>query len=362
MIAAALGRKCYIKRGYYTLYPNIFCILVAGAAECRKSTAIEMGIGLLEDINVVLKDLPNIAIFDGKITPEKFSRDVTDRNVTINGQIYSPTILVYADELSVFLTKQAYGEPLIHILTRIFSCPDRWSYKTKGRGTDEWYKVYPCIIAAATPRTIANSIPDAVHEGLGSRVLWVFQPSTDRIIPFPEPEDVTLLARLKAELCEIALMRGEFTLSMQAKEWLGDWYRSHREKPPPEQMLEGMHGRKFDHLLRTSMWLAASFHTMEIDVNHCEAAAMALDNLETLAPGVFTHMGAGELTAHIDKTRTYLKRFKRMDRSELMRRCYPVTAPEFKIIVDTLAAAGEITFDQQNPRVLVWADLKSPAT
>ena len=51
ILAAALGRKCWINRGYYRLYPNLFCILVAGSAKCRKSTAVNIGVRLLTDID-----------------------------------------------------------------------------------------------------------------------------------------------------------------------------------------------------------------------------------------------------------------------------------------------------------------------
>src|SRR5213080_4652355 len=69
ILASALGRKCFINRGYYRLFPNLFTILVAGSAKCRKSTAINLGVRLLDGIDTT-------KIVSGKITPEKFIHEI----------------------------------------------------------------------------------------------------------------------------------------------------------------------------------------------------------------------------------------------------------------------------------------------
>ena len=43
-LSCTLQRKVWINRGFYTLYPNQYIILVAESAFCRKSTAIGVAI------------------------------------------------------------------------------------------------------------------------------------------------------------------------------------------------------------------------------------------------------------------------------------------------------------------------------
>src|SRR6267142_992272 len=151
LLSIALGRKCFINRGYYKLYPNLFTILVAGSARCRKSTSILIALPLLND----LIEKGRIKVVSGKITPEKFLEELTqipDQDAPKDEVAFrSPDVLVVASELSVMLTKQSYGEPLIHILTDLFDCPDKWSYKTRNKGEIILNNVFLSIIGATTP-------------------------------------------------------------------------------------------------------------------------------------------------------------------------------------------------------------------
>src|SRR4029077_10085867 len=155
IVAAAMGRKCYNNRGYYNLYPNLFTILVAGSARCRKSTAINIGVELL-------KAVPTAGVMGGKTAPERL---IKERDPS-QGSAAPPNVLVHSGELSVFLTKQQYGEPLIHLLTDMYDWTATWSYKTINRGEFLLTNLFLCIIAAATPDGISQEIPpSALQEG-----------------------------------------------------------------------------------------------------------------------------------------------------------------------------------------------------
>jgi hypothetical protein len=356
ILAASLGRKCYINRGYYRLYPNFFTVLVAGSASCRKSTAVNIGVRLLDGIE-------SVKIIDGKITPEKLTRQLAEDCVEIesNGtkQYQSPTAFVHSGELSVFLTKQSYGEPIIHLLTDLFDCPDHRTYRTKNKGTDEVYNVFMGILAATTPDGIAKGIPQsAMHEGFASRIMFVFQPDTDRENAFPEltPQELHMHLQLKAMLLERASIEGEFILDEQAKAWFRNWYSTHRKTPVRDKRLEGMHGRKHDHLLRLGMVLAADRLATVVEEHHLDAALTALNKAEDLAPGAFSEMGGNETTDHVAKVRTVMRRFQRLGRSALMRKVFPIDAPTFKTVLETLYQTGEIVYDPENSTIVIWIE------
>src|SRR5580765_4183188 len=95
ILASALGRKCFINRGYYRLYPNLFTIVVAGSARCRKSTAISIGIRLLDGI-------PTTKVISGKKPPEEFLREMDEASVeseTEGKKIWNTSpVLVHSSE------------------------------------------------------------------------------------------------------------------------------------------------------------------------------------------------------------------------------------------------------------------------
>ena len=340
--AAALGRKCYLDKGYYRLFPNLFTILVAGSARCRKSTAINIGVSLLEKVT-------GARVVSGKITPERFIDEIAPDPGSV-----APSILVHSSELSVFLTKQQYGEPLISILTDMYDCPDSWSYKTKNRGETNLKDLFLCIIAASTPDSIASSIPQtALTEGFASRVLFVFQEDTEKRNALPELtlEERMLKVELIGELAEIHKMEGLFHLDAEAREWYIAWYGQAR--PPEDKWLEGMFARRHDHLLRLGMILAASFHRQTIEINDLQAADMALNDIEKLTPYALREIGGDAKTSFLSRAETMIRRRERITHSELLRNLYPLTAEDLRKIMETLISADLVCRDPEKPSVYV---------
>jgi len=344
IVAAALGRKCFINRGYYRLFPNLFTILVAGSARCRKSTSINIGMPLL-------KGVPTTRVVSGKITPEKFIEEIAP---VAGGS--PPNILVHSGELSVFLTKQQYGEPLIHILTDMYDCPKEWAYKTKNRGQVLLNDLFLCIIAATTPDGIAKGIPaSALEEGFASRVLFVYQADTPRrnAMPSLSDEEDRLGQALAEELAEIGKLEGEFTLDKEARAWFIDWYET-KLVAPADKRLEGFYGRKHDHLLRIGMILAGSAHSLVIEQAQLEAALLALEGVEQNAPSALAEIGGDQITQFLTRAVVLCERSRRISHSELLRKLYPCRADTFKIIVETMIDGGYIKRDEARPQIYVW--------
>jgi len=350
MVAAALGRKCFIKRGYYNLFPNLFTILVAGSARCRKSTAINIGVDLL-------KGVPSTRVIGGKITPERFIEEIKP----LDGGS-PPNVLVHSGELSVFLTKQQYGEPLIHILTDMYDCPKEWTYKTKNKGQVILNDLFLCIIAATTPDGVAQGIPpSALLEGFASRVLFVYQSDTPRRYAIPElsQEDEDLRLELCALMTKIGELEGEFTLTDGAKAWYINWYNT--MEPPADKRLEGMWGRRHDHVLRIAMVLAGAHLSKEIDEGFLDGAVRAVETVEMNAPFAFAEIGGDQQTNYLSRAATLIMRAKRISHSEVLRKLYPCRADQFKVISETLIESGLIKRDEAHPSIYVWIGDPSPS-
>ena len=63
-VSVSLGRDCFIDMGHYTIYPNLYIVLVAGSGKCKKSTSIGVAEYFLNRVT------PEIRIFAQKATPE----------------------------------------------------------------------------------------------------------------------------------------------------------------------------------------------------------------------------------------------------------------------------------------------------
>jgi hypothetical protein len=303
-------------------------------------------------------------VLSGKLTPEKFVREMADAQILTPNDIgvvigSSPAFLVEASELSVFLTKQSYGEPLIHILTRLFDCPKEWSYKTKNQGSDTLHDVFLCILAATTPDGIANSLSVAtLNEGFASRVLWVYQEDTPKRNPLPvlTPRHLELQKRVGEMLKNRSFISGEFKLTNRAKDYYRAWYGKFMDTPPPDKRLEGMYGRKHDQVLRVAMVVAGAYGETSIDDSHLQAAVDAIDRVEALAPIAFCQLDGPDTTPYLLRAQVILINSKRINYSMLLRKMAPCDAKTFREVVDTLIQRRDVVRDVKDPHLLIWRE------
>lgn len=356
-----MGRKCFLNKGYYKLYPNLFVVLVAGSAICRKSTAIRLGIITPDEVDL-FEDIKGTKVFQGSITPEQFTRELSDGKVPSEDdptRLVCPNVLVHSSELAVFLKKQSYAASLIDILTDLFDCPKKREYKTKNKGIDLVVDPFICILAGTTPDGIASSIPpSALKEGFASRVMWVYEPDTTRenALPHLSENQAKLSSKIKEMLEERSTLRGEFTLTPNAQKAYKKWYSEYLRSPAPDKYLEGMYARKHDQLLRLGMLLAGNYMRKEIDEAYLDAGLSMIDNVEAKASGAFMQLGGDEVTPHLMRARTFIMKFKTLQHSELLRRMYPCDARTLNgVILPTLIQSGEVeaTMEGAN-RVYKW--------
>lgn len=235
LIAAALDRNVHIDRGYYTLYPNVYTILVAGTSKCHKSAAIAIGERVLDKMEEPPKT------FAQKLTNERFiqflgeglelEEDIIEQGAQMK---FKSSGLILADELSSFLGKHAMDTGIITTLTALYTCRDEWSYETKQSGKDYLYNVYINMLGASTGKWLRSAIPEeAVGGGFVSRCIFVYQNAPKRLIANPEdeiPEDYhEIEKRLVHDLEVISQIEGEFNMTTEAKEWYEEWYKSDAE-------------------------------------------------------------------------------------------------------------------------------------
>ena len=344
VIGSALGRNVFFDKGAYQVYPNLCVVIVAPTGRCRKTSACNLGTGLLTKVGgTVLAD---------KTTPEAL---VDGLKTKVNA-----TGLIYAPELAVFLGKQKYQEGMVPLLTALFDCPKEWVSKTIGRGDTSLSNVALSALMCSTIDWIQTGISrDAFGGGFMSRFLFVVQESTSRAFPLPPKLSAETKSDLTTRLSVLTKLRGEFLLSDPARQWYVSWYRS-RAAAHGDKQYAGYFERKPDHIIRLAMILKVAEAPGDFILTKQDLidAEKILHWLEIWLPSTFEEMtssAAGE-----DQTRI-LRQLRQAggasDHTTLLRKnSARMTAFQFKNAVGTLREAKLVEWDAVGKKYYLTAE------
>lgn len=326
VLSAAMGRQVVLDRGFYQLYPNLYVILVAGSAVCRKSVAIAMGKRFMNSLD------RGIHTISDKVTPEKLLVDLAENGeeVRSDGSIsVSAQGAIVADELSVFLSQQSVNAGMIPLLTKLYDCQEfPFRYGTKGQGTLEVKDPCVTILAGSNPRFLKLAIPpDHVGGGFLSRTVFVYHNKPKKPIPWPKlSEDERMMSyRLISDLNHISKLEGEFKPSREAFDWYGDWYAEEIDRISGYDELDGeILARSPDVLLKVAMLLSLSeSDDLVIQLDHMQAAhAIIRDAQEHYPEALSSLMADTPTTSAIDKVLEKIRKEGKITYRSLLRKCW----------------------------------------
>jgi len=287
-LASAMEQRVWMDKGSYKIYPNMYVVLVARSARCRKSTAVALGMRLLGDLEpgctliphkVTNEALINVLSTSGRIDPETGESRVTP--------------VISASELSVFIGREKRFESLVDTLTHLYDWHKRMEYQTLARGNESIDNVCAALLGASTFEWLKDVIGSgSILGGFASRVIFVYAEKSDRSVPCPEDYNhISSKHRkdLAADLQHIhALVRGQFKVSPEARKWYIDWYHGF---DPDDELISGYLGRKHTHLYKIAMALAVSEgDRLVIEKRHFVRAMELLDKMETHLRELYSQM------------------------------------------------------------------------
>jgi len=334
ILGVALGRRTWLDKGYYQIFPNFAITLLAPSGE-MKTSAANIAMRILDEANL------GTCILQDKATPEALVLGLQSQTQAVG--------LMYAPELSVFLGKQRYNEGMIPLLTSLFDAPKTWKSTTIMRGECILSEVALSALFCSTPDWFSTAIPrDAFGGGFMSRILFCYVSGTDRCMPWPDPS----YEQARRPVCVGEFINaargpeGEMTLTPQAKQWYDTWYRSVRTTPPPSEKMRGYYRRKQDHLLRLAMVLHLSNNGgLVLGLAEIEQSLSILDWLEKSSADVLESVGTTTFNEKQTKILMALTAASgEMTYSALMQktRIYFKSTEEFKDSIKFLEASGEI--------------------
>lgn len=289
IIATAMRRKVHIIHPPKRLYGNFYILLVGKSGKCRKGGAIDIGLEFLND-------LPGVNISAEDITREALIRDLSNAAVTFNdsqGRIMvHSSVLAVSKELSVFLGVK--DVKLLATLTDIYDCHDKWTYRTKNKGTDCINGLWFSMLGATDPIWLSEVLPvSAVGGGFTSRIIFVVAEERERDLPRGErPAKANQIRELlMQDLVNIAEIEGAFTWDDEAGVFFDAWYIQQKHADA-DWWLAGYFERKPTHAVKLSMILsAATASDRIIRKAHITQALELLNWTELNMPRAFGGLG-----------------------------------------------------------------------
>lgn len=345
MIASALSRDGFIDMGHFTVYPNMYVVLVAGSAKCRKSTVIRVAEKFITSIR------PSVNLLSQKMTPEALIQSLTSVDGDEGGtEILSTSEgVIIVDELATLIDKNAFANGMIPLLTKLWDSEGEFEYKTRARGSEKITNSCLSLFGGSTLSWIKEAVPIvAIGGGFTSRVVFVYQDNPEKLIARPRmsQENREREEKIVHDLNEIAKIRGEFGMTEEAWILFDKEYVSFSETSEfyNNPNLEGYAGRRGTMLLKLAMIISASERdTRQINIQDVQVALRVLQQVEQFMPkvmAVITSEDIGDITEEICQ---YLKKKKVVLRHEVIKRFRRrLAVNELDIVLDTLVQARMI--------------------
>jgi hypothetical protein len=340
-IASALRRRVWIDRGYYTLYPNLFTILVSGSGVGMKTTAMKIGVE-----NILAKAVPDLTIMRGALTTRflvDFLSQAGAKSTTGNAEA-----TVFCEEFKVFAKGLYADSGLIENLTKIFD-NGIWEYSTGGQGVFRVEK--PCVnmIAGSTPEWLTTgSAADFIGGGFSSRIIPVALLKDEKCIAWPEKSQVEkdLEDKLIKDLTQISTVTGQFFITQEAKDYFEKWYKIRNDKRISDHRLDGWYSKKHDMVLKVAMTAAMSLgDDLVILPEHVETSIKLLSKLEENIPFAFQGVAWGEEAKFQDKVLSKIKEGTIPHSVLLQSFHYCMSGDDLSKIIKTLCDEDVIEFE-----------------
>lgn len=295
--------------GSYSIYPNLYVIMVGPPGVIRKSTTAAYSEHLLGGLSNV--KLSSTAVSDSKL-------------VEILSETPDGAISIISSEFATFVNVSQ--ESMYDLLTDLFDGKVKHELATRLHGIE--IAENPCLnlLAATTPTWVSNQMPShVIGGGFASRVVFVFE---NRVRQRKLYYDLDwghyelLKDQLTRDLIHIGGLEGEFNHdSKRTKDLMEQWYQE-TDDTVGDSRIEGYYQRKHIHVHKVAMLLSlAERDDFIITEVHFEAAKAILEGVESKMPRVFSAVGANPTAGYLEEVLDYIALQREpIHRSKIQRR------------------------------------------
>lgn len=361
-VAGALRRCVYIDMGYFEWTPNFYIVFVAPPGIVSKSTTASIGMNLLRQVPGVNFG-PDAATWQALATAFVQNTELIEMPDGLSHPMSAITIS--SSEFGTFLNP--HDREMVDLLVSMWDGQRGvWRKATKTMGDDVVENPWINLLACTTPAWIAGNFPEyMIGGGFTSRCIFVYADTKRHLVAYPKevlPAEFKRMEQmLVADLERIAQLRGEYTLSGDARAWGEAWYEdlyTNRPEHLTTDRLAGYLARKQTHLHKIAMILsAARGDKLVLEPQHLEDADEVLKSIEHDMPKVFQRIGQTEITRVVSDIIQILKRFDRVSLSELYQKFVTTMSYEdFKRALESAQAAGLCSLTSNGEKTYVRGD------
>ena len=290
-IAAAAQRRCWITRGMYNTYPNLYTFLV-GPPSVGKGIAMRLGIQLLSDIG--LPTMPESSSRRGLLN----TFDDASEDVDINGETYTHTsVSLFAPEIETFFSKN--DPEMMSNLVNIFDSGDEVKDITDKHGLKIYKNIWFNILGGITQETLGHLIEkNIIGSGFSSRVLMVYANAKYQYQAFPRvtEKQQRIKEALREDLEQMLLLKGEIKKTNDYIERFTEWY-DYNVQPENYPIRDPRFAYYCDrrcslHLPKLVVLAVLSEgNSMTAEVRHFDKALSFLEEIEPTMPNALSSAG-----------------------------------------------------------------------
>jgi hypothetical protein len=169
-ISALLGKKCQIPQGHWTIFPNLYIVLV-GSPGTRKSTAMNIAkklVRLVSEIPIAAESTSREALIDFMAT----SRVMCTSN---GADISYWQASSFGTELEQFLGGKHINQAMVGFLTAIWD-ESIFVEQTRKGGTVTINNPYFTMLGCCTPGWVTEKLKnDVITDGFSRRVIFALE-------------------------------------------------------------------------------------------------------------------------------------------------------------------------------------------
>jgi hypothetical protein len=300
-VGALLERNYYFEHGHFSIYPNIYCMLI-GVPGTRKSTAIKLAVK-------TLKTSGYNTFAAEKTSKEKFILDLAEGRGLGDGQDILDTVLfgesasstspcfIAADEFNDFFGNN--NLEFISLLGSLWDYSGAYESRLKNSKSVVIHNPTISILGGNTPTAFSLAFPvEVLGQGFFSRILLIYADPSGKRFTFPETPSAEETEEIKGMLQRIKIGTvGAAQLTSGARKLLDKIYKSNLEVN--DVRFASYNTRRFTHLLKLCLIHSAAKYSKVIDEDVVVKANTVLHFTERFMPKALGEFGKSK---HSDVT------------------------------------------------------------
>lgn len=295
-VSATLGKRVWVTRGHFRIYPNLYVLLIGGPGTGKGVTC-----GILQTI----MQLSGYTAFAAdRSTKEKFLTDLADGfNFRMESSESFDRLwqeddsapeprecFILAEEFNDFIGLNNFE--FIGLLTKLWSYSGVYSNRLKTGRSVEIFE--PCLnlFGGNTHAGFTMAFPpEVMGQGFLARMLLVYGESTGKRVTFPPPPDEKQRTELAQSLSKLKYFhQGEMILGDATRSLLDEINQTWRGFD--DDLRFAHYGtRRFTQFVKLCIVEAAAENSPEVSVDHVLRANTLLLDTEALMPKALGEFG-----------------------------------------------------------------------